>query len=67
MTTEILRSMLYRGSEELKEVGWVVFDRSITWRTAERGVVWEETIIFLPQHVSASAALRLILLVPMGS
>ena len=26
MTTEILRSMLYRGSEIMREVGWVVFD-----------------------------------------
>lgn len=26
MTTEILRGMLYRGSEVLKEVAWVVFD-----------------------------------------
>lgn len=26
MTTEILRSMLYKGSEMMREVGWVVFD-----------------------------------------
>ena len=26
MTTEILRSMLYRGSELLREVVWVIFD-----------------------------------------
>lgn len=26
MTTEILRSMIYRGSELLREVAWVVFD-----------------------------------------
>ncbi len=26
MTTEILRSMLYRGSEVMREVGWVIFD-----------------------------------------
>ena len=26
MTTEILRSMLYRGSEIMREVGWVIFD-----------------------------------------
>ena len=26
MTTEILRSMLYHGSAELREVSWVVFD-----------------------------------------
>ena len=26
MTTEILRSMLYRGSSLMHEIGWVVFD-----------------------------------------
>lgn len=26
MTTEILRSMMYRGSEVMREVAWVVFD-----------------------------------------
>ena len=26
MTTEILRSMLYRGSEITREVAWVIFD-----------------------------------------
>lgn len=26
MTTEILRSMLYRGAEVMREVGWVIFD-----------------------------------------
>lgn len=26
MTTEILRSMIYRGSELLREVAWVIFD-----------------------------------------
>lgn len=53
MTTEILRSMLYRASQELKEVGWVVFDEIHYMENRERGVVWEESIIFLPQHVSA--------------
>lgn len=26
MTTEILRGMLYRGSEVMREVAWVIFD-----------------------------------------
>eukprot|EP01122_Echinamoeba_exundans_P012015 TRINITY_DN4942_c0_g1_i1.p1 TRINITY_DN4942_c0_g1~~TRINITY_DN4942_c0_g1_i1.p1 ORF type:complete len:1148 (-),score=326.50 TRINITY_DN4942_c0_g1_i1:30-3077(-) len=51
MTTEILRSMLYRGSELLREVGWVVFDEIHYMRDKERGVVWEETIILLPDSV----------------
>ncbi|KAL6759568.1 HUA enhancer 2 [Haematococcus lacustris] len=48
MTTEILRSMIYRGSELLREVAWVVFDEVHYMQDRERGVVWEETIIFLP-------------------
>lgn len=48
MTTEILRSMLYRGSEVIREVAWVIFDEIHYMRDKERGVVWEETIILLP-------------------
>ncbi|EPY50920.1 ATP-dependent RNA helicase [Schizosaccharomyces cryophilus OY26] len=48
MTTEILRSMLYRGSEVMREVAWVIFDEIHYMRDKERGVVWEETIILLP-------------------
>lgn len=91
---QILRSMLYRGSEIMREVAWVIFDeihymrdagvyRSINRQTCrefwnlsnamsfmrmlnccidynqshgfpwipERGVVWEETIILLPDNV----------------
>lgn len=51
MTTEILRSMLYRGSEVMREVGWVVFDEIHYMRDKERGVVWEETLILLPDNV----------------
>ena len=51
MTTEILRSMLYRGSEVMREVAWVIFDEVHYMRDKERGVVWEETIILLPDKV----------------
>eukprot|EP00033_Pygsuia_biforma_P000792 GCRY01000924.1.p1 GENE.GCRY01000924.1~~GCRY01000924.1.p1 ORF type:complete len:1040 (-),score=392.45 GCRY01000924.1:28-3147(-) len=51
MTTEILRSMLYRGSELMREVAWVIFDEIHYMRDKERGVVWEETIILLPDRV----------------
>ena len=51
MTTEILRSMLYRGSEIMREVAWVIFDEIHYMRDKERGVVWEETIILLPDNV----------------
>ncbi|KAK4343922.1 hypothetical protein RND71_037016 [Anisodus tanguticus] len=51
MTTEILRAMLYRGSEVLKEVSWVIFDEIHYMKDRERGVVWEESIIFLPKEI----------------
>ncbi|XP_022855367.1 DExH-box ATP-dependent RNA helicase DExH10-like, partial [Olea europaea var. sylvestris] len=51
MTTEILRGMLYKGSEVLKEVAWVIFDEIHYMKDRERGVVWEESIIFLPPAI----------------
>ncbi|CAN0901306.1 DExH-box ATP-dependent RNA helicase DExH10 [Linum grandiflorum] len=51
MTTEILRGMLYRGSQILKEVAWVIFDEIHYMKDRERGVVWEESIIFLPPEI----------------
>ena len=51
MTTEILRSMLYAGSEVVREVAWVIFDEIHYLRDKERGVVWEETIILVPDRV----------------
>lgn len=50
-TGQILRSMLYRGSEIMREVAWVIFDEIHYMRDKERGVVWEETIILLPHTV----------------
>lgn len=87
MTTEILRSMTYRGSTVLSDVAWVIFDEAralficmqslsavllcascaacdrlalnsnvrplrfkVHYMTdRERGVVWEECIIFTPK------------------
>lgn len=51
MTTEILRLMLYRGSEVMREVAWVIFDEVHYMRDKLRGVVWEETMILLPDKV----------------
>jgi len=51
MTTEILRSMLYKGSEVMREIKWVIFDEIHYMRDKERGVVWEETLILLPDQV----------------
>lgn len=38
MTTEILRSMLYRGSEVMREVAWVIFDEVHYMR--DKGESW---------------------------
>ncbi|CAH8867907.1 unnamed protein product [Trichobilharzia szidati] len=51
MTTEILQSMLYKGASMMREVGWVIFDEIHYMRDPERGVVWEETIVLLPDNV----------------
>ncbi|KAG6296213.1 hypothetical protein E4U46_002883 [Claviceps purpurea] len=52
MTTEILRSMLYRGADLIRDVEFVIFDEVHYVNDYERGVVWEEVIIMLPAHVS---------------
>lgn len=51
MTTEILRSMLYNGSEVVRELEWVIFDEVHYINDQERGHVWEEVLIMLPSHV----------------
>jgi superfamily II RNA helicase len=38
MTTEILRSMLYRGDDMLRSVDWVIFDEVQYVNDVERGV-----------------------------
>ncbi|XP_059313490.1 DExH-box ATP-dependent RNA helicase DExH9 [Lycium ferocissimum] len=50
MTTEIWRSMLYKGSDFTREVAWVIFDEVHYMRDRERGVVWEESIVMAPKN-----------------
>ncbi|CAF1725516.1 unnamed protein product [Brassica oleracea var. botrytis] len=50
MTTEILRSMQYKGSEVMREVAWIIFDEVHYMRDSERGVVWEESIVMAPKN-----------------
>ncbi|XP_036325051.1 helicase SKI2W-like, partial [Rhagoletis pomonella] len=52
MTTEILRSMLYCGSEITRDLEYVIFDEVHYINNPERGHVWEEVIILLPDHVN---------------
>jgi superfamily II RNA helicase len=53
MTTEILRNLLYDAASgeidlRLNTLGLVILDESQFLADPERGVVWEETIIFCP-------------------
>jgi len=51
VTTEVLRSMLFKGSDTIRDIEWVIFDEVHYVNDIERGVVWEETIIMLPEHI----------------
>lgn len=52
MTTEILRSMLYKGADLVRDLSHVIFDECHWLNDPERGVVWEEAIILLPPEVN---------------
>ena len=51
MTTEILQNMLYRQSEKLRQVDYVIFDEVHYINDTERGHVWEEILILLPENI----------------
>lgn len=51
LTTEILRSMLYCGSEITRDLEFVIFDEVHYINDKERGHVWEQVLILLPAHV----------------
>src|SRR3982751_1373302 len=52
MTTEVLRNMLYVGSANLTDLGYVVMDEVHYLADRFRGAVWEEVIIPLPASVT---------------
>ncbi|MEU8826469.1 DEAD/DEAH box helicase [Streptomyces sp. NPDC048636] len=52
MTTEVLRNMLYAGSQSLLGLGHVVMDEVHYLSDRIRGAVWEEVIIHLPESVT---------------
>lgn len=51
MTTEVLRNMLYAGSDLLTDLRYVVLDEVHFLGDRFRGAVWEEVIIHLPLDV----------------
>lgn len=52
VTTEVLQHMLYKSADMTRDIDWVVFDEVHYVNDDERGFVWEETIIMLPDHIS---------------
>ncbi len=51
MTTEVLRNMLYTGSNSLTNLGFVVMDEVHYLADKFRGAVWEEVLIHLMESV----------------
>jgi ATP-dependent RNA helicase HelY len=51
MTTEVLRNMIYAGSNALDDLRFVVLDEVHYLQDTYRGPVWEEVILHLPLDV----------------
>ena len=51
MTTEIFRNTIFDDVERLQDVSYVIFDEIHYINDIERGTVWEESLIFAPQHI----------------
>ena len=51
MTTEIYRNMLLVEDPIVNAISYIVFDEIHFINDIERGTVWEESIIFSPEHI----------------
>ncbi|HZE97649.1 MAG TPA: DEAD/DEAH box helicase [Planctomycetota bacterium] len=51
MTTEIFRNTIFESPEAFHDVRYVIFDEIHYLDDIERGTVWEESIIFAPEHI----------------
>jgi len=51
MTTEIFRNKILEEKESLKDYSWIIYDEIHYLDDFERGSVWEESLIFLPDHM----------------
>ena len=51
MTTEIFRNTIFDAPERLDGFDFVIFDEVHFLDDRERGTVWEEAIIYAPQHI----------------
>ena len=52
MTTEILQNCLYKKSQLLSQLEWIIFDEIHYINDNERGHVWEEILILLPPGIN---------------
>jgi len=55
MTTEIFRNKLLEKHSGLEKYSWIIFDEIHYLDDYQRGTVWEESLIFLPQHMKMLA------------
>jgi len=51
MTTEVYRNMILVNDPLIQDVSYVIFDEIHFINDVERGHIWEESIIFSPEHV----------------
>jgi ATP-dependent RNA helicase HelY len=51
VTTEVLRNILFQDADYMADVGYVVLDEIHYLADKDRGPVWEEVILSLPEHV----------------
>ena len=52
MTTEIFRNHILQSPKKLEDKTWVIFDEIHYLDDMERGTVWEESLVMLPQHMN---------------
>ena len=55
MTTEIFRNKVLEEKSNIGSYSWIIFDEVHYLDDYERGSVWEESLIFLPQHMKMLA------------
>ena len=51
MTTEVFRNTIFESPERLQEVEFVIFDEVHYIDDRDRGTVWEESILYAPDHI----------------
>lgn len=52
MTTEIYRNTLLEDIERFSQYTWIIFDEIHYLDDADRGTVWEESILFTPPNIN---------------